>query len=329
MFGRRYDLMNRNNSGAKSIGTGKKMMWVKAHSPELLLAGGIGLMVGGIVTTIIAARKQDDIWDEHNAKIEEAKLDSVIAESGEEVTRTEAEKKKAVRKVWTGTVVKEVKTWGPPAAFYGGSVACFIGMHNVQAGRIAGLSATATGLREMFDRYQKNNIEQNGLEAHNKCLYGTKTVKEVDPETGEVKIKEVVKEPEDLRADPVSEDYFLILNPDNSCLTGYAATDALLLDGVEEAIKRGVRDKKVVVWNDAYDMLGAERTTPGMVNGWIEGGVEPGIGWRDNPMNAWILRGENPGEKAEVYLCFNSDGNVFNTMNAEDKRALERKATFN
>ena len=129
--------------------TSMMVLKTKAASPELLLVGGLICMGGAVVTGIMASRKHDQIMDEHMTELEEAKAEIILPEAAdsedvveerEAVVVDQKEINRKVRRVYCRTAAKMVKLYAPTVGLMALSAACFIGMHNIQAGRIAGLS---------------------------------------------------------------------------------------------------------------------------------------------------------------------------------------------
>ena len=302
------------NSIANS--TGPARLKVKAVSPEILLGLGIATMTGAVVSAVVAGRKNDKILDEHFVKLEDAKTTSLVTEDGTEVVKTPEQVKREVRHVYLGTAGSFVKNYALTAGFMTASVGCFVGMHNIQAGRIAGLTTAYTGLREYISRYESNNIKLNGQESHELCKYGFKKVQEQD-EDGYTVEKTVMKKPEDnYRNHP----YMVVLDSTNSGLNDNPSTDILMLKNVEDRLRMKVADQGWATVNDVLEMLGAERMTSGMVMGWIKGGNTPMIGW-DASVNNLLLA--NHYDYGDVVLEFNIDGNVYDLLKKREKAQKE------
>lgn len=310
---------------------------IKSASPEILLVGGLVCMTGAIVTGIIASRKHDKVIDEHNEELEIAKATMVVdEEKGEVAVKDDKQIAREVRHVYCRTAVKMVKLYAPTAALMALSTACFIGMHNIQASRITGLSGAYTGLKEAFESYQKRNIELNGQDNHYMCKYGWHEEEVEDPETGEIKKIKVKNGPNDLipQDDKNAPGDFgnHWLDPDyvfnRATSTRYAGNSQLdleFLDGVERAMQNTFWARGWLVVNDILDALGMERTTEGMYLGWVKGcGSEPTLGHR-NPfgMNTRVLAGYH---NEPIFLEMNVHGNVYQMLTQiEEERAKQNR----
>lgn len=311
---------------------------IKAASPEILLVGGLVCMAGAVVTAVIASRKHDEIMDEHMERLEEAKASVILPEAVDEeddpeereaVVVDQKEINRNVRRVYCRTAAKMVKLYAPTVGLMALSAACFIGMHNIQAGRIAGLSGAYATLKETFDQYQARNIELNGEDNHKLCKYGWHEEEEV-AEDGTVTKKKVMNTPADLEKqaedkkamglEPFHDQDFIFSRSTSGSYRGNPALDQMFLEAVEKNCRVVLEAKGFLTVNDVLDALGMERTVEGMYQGWVKGyGPELSIGWND-PFNNRFLAGY-PNEP--VSLSFNIHGNIVYILN---KLEAEREA---
>lgn len=307
---------------------GMKGLKLKEASPEILLGIGIITMGGAVVSGIMAARHHDEIIDDHNERLEAAKAEYLYPEDYDEenpnpdvepIRRTEKEIKHAVTREYCRTAAAMCKLYSRTALLMGFAVACFIGMHNIQAGRIAGLSGVCTGLREYISQYEQRNIELNGEESHRMCKYGYKEieVEEEDPDNGEKhKVKKKVPlAGEDLvDKDGLSSyhDHLYWFNRNTSRMyKGRGAYDIMSLDAAETYIQNLVNDRGWATVNDALTSIAMEPTVEGMVEGWIKGVSKPVCFGHRDPGNQRALDGYS---NTEIFLDFNADCNVYGML---------------
>ena len=302
---------------------------IKAASPEILLVGGLVCMAGAVVTGIMAAKKHDQVIADHEDRLAEAKVKTIVKgdvdDSGEGTTEvvevSDKEVARKVRRVYCRTAANMVKLYAPTVALMGLSTACFVGMHNIQAGRIAGLSGAYTGIKEMFDKYQERNIELNGEESHQMCKYGWHE-EEVTDENGNVTKKKVVNTPKDLeQMKNEGRDYWMEDLPVLSVNTSYRfkgnyTCDSLLLESAEAMINRYISTRGWATINDAFECLGMEKTIEGNYIGWVRGcGPDASFGWK-SPINNRFLAGL---PKEPVVLNFNVHGNIVKISNERER----------
>lgn len=316
----------------------------KAASPEILLVGGLACMTGAVITGIIASRKHDQIIADHEERLEEAKAGIILpeaAESEDSVEEREAivvdqsEINRRVRRVYCRTAAQMVKLYAPTVGLMALSAACFIGMHNIQAGRIAGLSGAYASVKEAFDQYQQRNIELNGEDNHKLCKYGWHEEEEVG-EDGTVTKKKVANTPKDLenmaeenreigKLPDHDQDYIFARNT-SSKYHGNPALDRNLFESVENYCNNYLNARGFVTVNDVLDALGMERTVEGTYLGWVKGyGEGIDIGWRDSFNNRFLAG--YPDEP--VSLNFNIHGNIVYIINKlENEKVRIREKNF-
>lgn len=286
---------------------------IKAKAPEILLGAGIVSMFGGVLSSVSAARQLDEILDEHNEELDAAKAEVVVDEEGKETVKDQKEINRQVRKVYSKTGRKVLKAFALTGALMALSTACFVGMHNIQAGRIAGLTSAYTGLKEAFEEYQRRNIELNGEENHQMCKYGWKEMDEVDENGNRVVKKKVAKDIRDLEEDGSVSAGHCVWGRSCPSFTGDHTYDSMILVNAQRHIEDLVKIRGWAIENDARDALQLPRTTEGMINGWVRGfGEAPSFGIED-PVNQLFNDGH---EYHSVVLTFNTQGNVFHLLNA-------------
>lgn len=316
----------------KTIGTsvsniaGTTGLKIKKYSPEILFVTGIVTMGGSIISAIIAAQNQDEIMLEHEERLELARLgytpeeyakgeDIIVNEDGSiEAIDDEKEIRKKVTKAYITTGVELTKNYALTAVLAGVSVASFTGMHNIQAGRITGLTTAYTGLKEYIDRYEKNNIELYGIENHNRCKYGynTEEIETVNIDGSKETItKTTAKSYEDVMNAPYHDQLVYFSRNTTPMFKGIPQYDLITLDAAENYIQMLVESRGWACVNDALDSLGMQRTKQGMIEGWVKGkGDLVSFGHRD-PINARFISGYNT---EAVLLDFNVHGNVYSLI---------------
>lgn len=322
--------------------TSMMVLKTKAASPEILLFGGLICMGGAVVTGIIASRKHDQIMDEHMAELEEAKADIILPEASdsedfveekEAIVVDQKEINRKVRRVYCRTAARMVKLYAPTVGLMALSAACFIGMHNIQAGRIAGLSGAYASVKEAFDQYQKRNIELNGEDNHKLCKYGWHEEEET-AEDGTVTKKKVANTPKDLEnlAEenreigklPFHDQDYIFARNTSSKYHGNPALDRNLFESVENYCNNYLNARGFVTVNDVLDALGMERSVEGTYLGWVKGhGQGIDIGWRDSFNNRFLAG--YPDEPVSLY--FNIHGNIVDIIMKDEaeKEAKRRK----
>lgn len=328
---------------------GMMVLKVKEASPEILLVGGIIAMGGAVITGILAARKHDDIIDDHNERLELAKATHiVVADDEDEINIHEEEIRviddkeiaRNVRHEYLVTSWEFFKLYAPTVALMGVSTACFIGMHNIQASRLTGALTTCAGLREAFQAYMDRNIELNGEESHRMCRYGWHEEELEDPETGEIKKVKVANDGEDLlkingkrsieNADgladlPFHDQCFEFSKRTSRAFVGNKSCDLSTLNGAQMAVNHHLSTYGWCTVNDVLDCLGMERTIEGMYTGWVDGcGPSIELGHMDPINNRWLAGYHTDGVILD--MSKNVHGNVFWLLQEKKKKLAAQKA---
>ena len=316
---------------------GMKGLKLKEASPEILLGLGIITMTGAVVSGIMAARHHDEIIDDHNERLEEAKAEYLYPEDYDEenpnpnvepIRRTEKEISRDVRREYCRTAAAMCRLYLPTMAFMAASTAFFIWMHNIQAGRIAGLSGVCAGLREYISQYEQRNIELNGEESHRMCKYGYKEIEieEEDPDNGEkYKVKKKVplqgEEAIEARDLKVYHDHLYWFTRQTSYIyKGRGMYDYHVLQIIERDLNDLLVTRGWVLVNDALIAMGMQPTLEGMVEGWVRGkGDRISLGL-DAPENE---RPRNGYSNEPFFITLNVHGNAYGILKELEK---ERRA---
>lgn len=324
--------------------TGKLGLKIKAHSPEILLVVGIGTMVGAVVTAAIASKKQDDIAEDHMERVKKVKEEAeeevkkTNEETGEEetvtVTKDEKQLAREIRREYGKTVMQEVKCWAPTVGLMIVSTGCFVGMHNIQSARIAGLSTAYAGLQDYIHRYEANNIALNGQESHEMCKNGFKTVKETD-ENGNTTEKKVMKTAEEV-AEEMSDECSGGTWTEWCYTFSYETAPATYIKNASSQfninhIRSCIRGAEVVKntgrgfisVDDLATQIGIVRSKEQIARdrefGFFEGGEPIDLGL-DDPINNPALSGRG---NTPIILRFNPDGNINYILRQQAKKEKE------
>lgn len=324
-----------------SKAAGLKGLKLKEASPEILLGFGLVTMGAAVVSGIMAARHHDEIMTDHFDRLDTAKAEYIISEDQEKleeingagtatpIKRSEKEIASSVRREYCRTAAAMCKLYAPTVALMAISTACFIGMHNIQAGRITALSGAYTGIKEAYEAYQRRNIELNGEENHRMCKYGYKEIEieEVDPDNGETyKVKKKV--PLDGKDMYAEEDYkhfhdqmFWFDRQTSFMYLGRGQDDLRNLRIIEQDMQQLVNSRGWAIVNDALIAMGMDPTPEGMIEGWVRGGHPVSFNL-DDPINNRAMAGyrEEP-----IFIEMNIHGNVYGELIALENKEHEMK----
>lgn len=298
----------------------KAKFWVKKHSPELLVAGGITCMVGSIVSAIIATTKVKKITEPASAKIDEIKNSSL-----EEKTM-----KKELTKTYAVAGLKVAGLYLPCALTFAASVSCIIGSHNIMKGRNLALAAAYTTLDNGYRAYRKRVAKEIGDEAEEKIYKDVyKEKQQVVDENGEVKDKKVNKP----HIDPDSN-FEVLYDIGQRGWERNALLNFRFLMNQQEYLNTKLRCQGYLFLSDVYDALGYDVTNLGPnkmraahVLGWI---YDPKDKTRDNFVSFGItepgttlatkqIQEQIDNNEPTFWLSFNVDGDILSGDDGKKK----------
>lgn len=271
--------------------------WTVKHSPEILLATGIGAGVGATVSGCVAVKKMEAI----NAKHKEL-LDSIR----EQYDNYEApEYKRAVTKEYGRYGLEVGKTWAPCVGFTALSITSSLASFKIINGRLIASEAAFTGLSKFVEQYRANVIEDQGEE---KDLYyannGALKKKAELEKAGKYKAKdhkpgELVKKQEEVIGPDAGYGVFhYIFNEDNVKWGRYSNNPTYnerWLLSAQTLFDRQLKEDGIVLLDEVYSRLGLDMTklheerAEGRQYGWtLNGYAEPGTD-NDNFISFGIL----------------------------------------
>ena len=251
------------NSATRTIHkVGFKM---KKASPEILVAAGIAGVVTSTVMACKATTKAGDVITDHNNEMDKIRQASEL----EDVEYTEEDARKDTVIVYTQTVVKFIKLYGPSVLLGAASITCIVGSHNILRKRNVALAAAYTAVDKGFKEYRGRVVERFGEELDKELRYNIKA-KEFEETTVDAKGKEKTVKNTVSVADPNKfSDYARIF--DESC-SGWSKDpeyNMMFLKQQQNWANDILKSKGHLFLNEVYDMLGFPRSKAGQVVGWI------------------------------------------------------------
>lgn len=289
------------------------------YSPEILLGGGILGIVGGTVLACRATLKLHDKNEEFKAGfkelVEEFVADAESSEEIEEVTESR-EYKQAVTKFHIQHGLDIAKLYAPAGIATATGIACIIGSHNIQSGRIAGLAAAYSAVDTAFSEYRNRVREEIGDEKELDIYRGYETA-DVDVtktlKSGKEKVvKETVK-----TLDPAKRSMFtFIFDESNPEFTRNASYNKSFIVSQEAYANSKFDVQGYLYLNDVLESLGFDtKDMPWTrVVGWLKGLGDDYIDFGifeayDSSKRDFI----NCSEPA-IWLDFNVDGYIFDKL---------------
>ena len=259
---------------------------VKKDSPELLVIGGVVAFGATLFSMYKTTLKTKEVVDKANEEINEIngtleKGYIVCAEdfsTTEEYTKEDAEKD--IKTVKKNSAKKIIKAAAPTIVLAFGTLSCFLGADYIRKQRHAALFAAAEMTMHSYENYRKGVIEKYGPEVDQELKYKLhkeeQIFEEEDPKTGKKKKvrRKIWQQNPDGWSDfaKVFDEY----NPNyqkNMFEDGkdrpYGANNLDFVLKVEKAANQKLRKQGYLTLNEAYEMLGFEKSKLGQSVGWI------------------------------------------------------------
>lgn len=299
-------------------------LMLKKYSPEILVTVGV---VGTVASTVLACKattKISMITDETKDQIDKIHL---AGEKGEINTAngivpyTEEDLKKDTTIIYAQTAIKFAKLYGPAVAVGTLSIASILAGHNILRKRNVALAAAYTALETSFKDYRNKVVERFGAELDKELKYNL-TAKTIEMTETDEKGKEKTVSSTVMTAD---EDTLAKYSPyakffDESCVGWEKDPEYNLMfvrrqqDYANEVLKA----KGHFFLNEAYDLLGIDRTKAGNIVGWIydennsngDGYIDFGIYDIYKEANRKFVN----GIEKSILLDFNVDGPILDLI---------------
>lgn len=288
-----------------------QLVVVQKHAPQILFAGGI---VGGLTSTVLACRATlglEEVFDEAQETLDKrrAYVGQVETTSGE--TYSEQHLQRDTLRIYITTALKVTRLYAPAIVVGGLSIAALTKSHNMQAERIAGLTAALSAVEKAFDKYRERVRAELGEEKDREFRYG-KVTRELsyEDEQGKKRTKKVKGfDPEGVSM------YAKLFNEHNKNWVNSPEYNVAFLRAQQAHANYLLQARGHVFLNDVYDALGFERTKAGAVVGWIKGEgddyVDFGV-WADENRDAF--HAYMTGDEGELLLDFNVQGKMWDRI---------------
>lgn len=292
----------------------------KKHSPEILAAVGVVGTVGTVVLACKATLKVNDILDEAKETIDKIH-DSVEQEKktrdGEVYTQEIATKDLTIAYVQTGW--KFVKLYAPAAVLGVASVSCMLGSNVILRKRLALATTAYAAMETGFKEYRGRVAERFGKELDRELFYNIKAqeIEETvtDEDGNESVVKSIVPV---IDGKPKYSMYSIVFDEGCKYWVKNAEYNKAFILGVQDDLNFRLKQRGIVTLNDAYDMLGIDRTQMGQFAGWVY--TEDGSAG-DNHIDFGLFDVHNQkacdflnGRERSVIIDFNCIGNVLDYM---------------
>lgn len=297
--------------------------------PEILVVGGVALLIAGGVYACVQTPKAAKVIEEHNEKAEKLK---VYAENNDnEKLYSEKEYRKDLAKTYLKTGAKLAKVYSGPmivAALGAGSV---LYGHNILRKEHAEVLAAYGTLQTAYDEYRSRVRKMYGDDIDEKIFRG-ESDEEVTFDNGDGKIEtKKVK-----RVNPVGDPYTFIFEEVTApaLWTPVASTNRMNVVAIQAECNRMLEANGYLFLNDVLRMLGMKETEISRKVGWIahKAGEPYTVGDNDGFVDFGLFRTKPydvggryeflNGDEPNFLLHFNVQGVIIDKFEAASRRAI-------
>lgn len=294
----------------------KTKLGIKKHSPEILVAAGIGT---GIVATIVACKqtiKANDIVAEARKSLQNIEDVKELA-ANNEVEYTEENEQEDRKTIGMQVAIGMVKTYALPVGLGILSVTCILAGHHILKKRNVALAAAYSALSTDFMNYRKRVVNKYGKDVDFMLKNGLEKQivanQVIDPETGEV--KETKEEVLTYEGDKLSQYARVFDEVGSTQWTPSADHNRAFLLMEQNYFNERIRTRGYIFLNEVYERLGFRPTKAGSVVGWVYQnadyeGIDFGIFTAHTQKAAEFLEGTEPS----IILDFNVQGDILSLV---------------
>lgn len=294
----------------------KTKLGIKKHSPEILVATGIGT---GIVAAIIACKqtiKANDIIAEARKNLQNIENVKELATNGE-VEYTEENEQADREIIGKQITIGMVKTYALPVGLGILSITCILAGHHILKKRNVALAAAYSALSTDFMNYRKRVVNKYGKDVDFMLKNGLEKKivanQVVDPETGEV--KEIKEEALTYEGNKLSQYARVFDEVGSTQWTPSADHNRAFLLMEQNYFNERIRTRGYIFLNEVYERLGFRPTKAGSVVGWVYQnadyeGIDFGIFTAHTQKAAEFLEGTEPS----IILDFNVQGDILSLV---------------
>lgn len=294
----------------------KTKLGIKKHSPEILVATGIGT---GIIAAVIACKqtiKANDIIAVARENLQHIENAKELA-ANNEVEYTEEDEQADRETIGKQITIGMVKTYALPVGLGILSITCILAGHHILKKRNVALAAAYSALSTDFMNYRKRVVDKYGKDVDFMLKNGLEKQivanQVVDPETGEV--KETKEEVLTYDGDKLSQYARIFDEVGSTQWTPSADHNRAFLLMEQNYFNERIRTRGYIFLNEVYERLGFRPTKAGSVVGWVYQnadyeGIDFGIFTAHTQKAAEFLEGTEPS----IILDFNVQGDILSLV---------------
>ena len=294
----------------------KTKLGIKKHSPEILVAAGIGT---GIVAAIVACKqtiKANDIVAEARKSLQNIEDVKELA-ANNEVEYTEENEQEDRKTIGMQVAVGMIKTYALPVGLGILSITCILAGHHILKKRNVALAAAYSALSTDFMNYRKRVVDKYGKDVDFMLKNGLEKQiianQVIDPETGEV--KETKEEVLTYEGDKLSQYARVFDEVGSTQWMPSADHNRAFLLMEQNYFNERIRTRGYIFLNEVYERLGFRPTKAGSIVGWVYQnadyeGIDFGIFTAHTQKAAEFLEGTEPS----IILDFNVQGDILSLV---------------
>lgn len=294
----------------------KSKLGLKKHSPEILMATGIGV---GIVAAVVACKqtvKATQIVENSRKSLDDIESVKVMAANGE-AEYTEEDEKNDRRTIAIQLTKGMIRTYAVPVGLGVLSVTCILASNHILRKRNAALAAAYSALSLDFANYRKRVVDKYGKEADFMLKNGLEKEliahQVIDPDTGEV--KETKEEVLKYDGEKLSQYARVFDEVGSTQWTPSPDHNKAFLLMEQNYFNERIKTRGYIFLNEVYERLGFRPTKAGSVVGWVYQnadyeGIDFGIFTARTPKAKDFLNGDEPS----IILDFNVQGDILSLV---------------
>ena len=259
-------------------------LYVKKHSPEILLVTGIVTGGAALVAACKATTKLESVLAETKNNIEQvhecAAAGEICVKEGDEIRTveyTEEDSKKDLTILYAKGAWNLTKLYAPAIGFGAVSLVCILASHGIIHKRNVALASTVTAIGNEFEEYRGRAVERFGEGLDRELKYNIKTKEVEETVVNEDGTESVVKKAIEVVEDPYNglSEYARCYTDGCVGWTKDAEANLTFLRAQERWATDRMRAVGHLFLNEMYDMLGIPRSSAGAIMGWVYDPANP------------------------------------------------------
>lgn len=278
----------------------RQMLQSQKASPNVLFCAGVVGMIGSTVLACRATLKLESI-------IEETQGNLALANTIEHTDYSDRDRQKDICIIYTRSVVKITKQYGPAILLGAASIGALTKSHNMLNQRNLALTAAYAAVDEAFGKYRGRVVDKYGRDQDEEFRYGTEEVEIVD-DKGKIASRVQV-------GPDAASMYARFFDPYSRSWSKEPEYNLAFLRNQQNWANDQLRVRGHLLLNEVYDMLGLDRTSAGSVVGWIisnDGDNFVDFGFSDSSKEG--VRNFVNGREGSILLDFNVDGVIWDKI---------------